>query len=129
MADQSFGYPYNNHAQYHSSYPPRSDQSSDEYKHPYDNEIIESYAIAEVPLPGHQRIPTYPTSVYPQAGMMERQNPSDYYLGAKPSYSSANTDNSDVQSPTYKGGGGGGYGGSAAVLEKQEKRSFWQRVS
>jgi hypothetical protein len=133
MADQTYGYPYNNNrSHYSSSYHPRSEHSSDdEYKHPYDNEIIESYATAEVSLPGHQPNLPYPPGVHSQANLMDTQTPATYYppSAAKPSYSSATTyaDNSDYQSPTSKDGGGGF--GLSAVQEKQENRSFWQTVS
>lgn len=114
MADHQYNpsYPYNN--QYHTTYPPHSDHGSDdEFKHPYDNGIIDSYATTQVSLPIHNVQPSGRPDFYPP-------------LGAKPSYSSTTTDVSEIQSPTHKGGGT--FGGSTTVLEKQEKQSFWQRV-
>lgn len=125
-------YTFNNSSQHLPSYPPRPDQSFDEYKAPYDEDIIDSYASAEVHLPlPNQVYSAYPSnSPYPSSSpYLSPSDKSRSVFGQKQSFQDTGTESSELELSTYEGGGGGGPVYPLPKNVDQESRGFWDTVS
>jgi len=108
-----------------TAYPPRPEQSSEDFKPPYEDDIINSYAASEVPLPMQNHY-QYRSSNSPYLSPVER--PSYPALAQKPSYGSTRSGPSEVDSSVYDGGGEPDFSLPASKEKQQDTRGFWEKV-
>ncbi|KAI5124455.1 hypothetical protein M0805_008339 [Coniferiporia weirii] len=120
MATQRNMYTANNSSNYLPAYPPRPDQSYEEYKAPVEDDIIDSYTTTAVPLPKQSYHASSPYS------LPDGQAPLYPPLGQKTSFQSSWAGHTDIDD-----GGGGEVGSEYHLNATQdaatvEKRSLLQ---
>ncbi|KLO20533.1 hypothetical protein SCHPADRAFT_897811 [Schizopora paradoxa] len=112
------------HSHYLPSYPPRAGLSFDDTKQTYDEDIIDSYASAEVQFPPQARqsyYPHSPASPYTTTSVDVRRQSQNHLYNLK--QHDARTIASDMDSTLYDGGGGSSYP-LKAVAEKPESSNI-----
>ena len=114
---------------YLASYPPRQDNSFDDTKHPYDDDIIQSYASAQVRLPQQQEPSYFPNRSPYMSPITEGRRQSQNLLFTQKNDSRMSS--IDVESTVYDGGTihGSSYNvKSVPEVTKPETTTLWERV-